>query len=182
VTAWLAAIKRQSRIVVENIVFKTLNERIQLTEQVNAAADEALISHCWTFADLMQNPVCRELFYSTVPDKKLVALLKLIEQYAATSKPAAALELCQEVLTLMHQLFKQGSRIVSKPLLAQKLTQFFEIRDRGCTPDRELFADVYSFAIDELRLHTFESVKASRTYEQAAHRLPADSLVAKYAC
>jgi hypothetical protein len=63
VTGWLDAIKRQSRIVVENIVFKTLNERIQLTEQVNAAADEALISNCWAFPDLMQSPVCRELFY-----------------------------------------------------------------------------------------------------------------------
>jgi hypothetical protein len=116
-----------------------------------------------------------------VPDKKLVALLKLIEKYVVTSTPAVAMELCQEVLTLMHQLFKQGSGIVSKPLLAQKLTQFFEIRDRGWTPSSELFADIYSFAIEELRQFTFESVKSSRAYEQAAHRLPADSLVAKYA-
>lgn len=180
-TTWLSAIHRQSRIVVENIVFETLNERIQLAEIVNSEADEALTQSCFNFSELMETPGCRELFYSIVPDKKLVALLKLIERYSLTSKPSNAFEQCQEVLTLMHQLFKQGNSIVSKCLLGEKLHQFFELKDNGQQPSRDLFADIYSSAIDELRLNTFETVKLSRDYEVSAHRLPADSLVEKYA-
>mmetsp|Transcript_13560 Transcript_13560/g.25577 ORF Transcript_13560/g.25577 Transcript_13560/m.25577 type:complete len:374 (-) Transcript_13560:71-1192(-) len=179
-TTWLSSINRQSRIVVENIVFETLNERIQLAEKSNSESDEALVRSCFDFTELMQNSICRENFYATVPDKKLVKLLKLIEKYAET-KPSNILDYCQEVLTLMYQLYKQGSKIIPKPLLGQKLSKFFELKASGELPSQELFQDIYASAIQELRSHTFEEIKQSRLYEHSAHRLPADSLVAKHA-